>query len=399
MTNHASDFAGFYWYQWFVPLVTWGSLAGCFLGPLLDPSAWIVFVRLFMVMYLALGATHTWRLCCAMGETMKVIVASKKRAEAGKEAGHHHDVPVGLVEAGVDDMESLMPMFGTRTFYHVFIIPNYQEPMELLQRTLEQLSKHKGARTRYMVVLAMEEAEEGHRQKASLLKDQFGGLFLNMFDTSHVKSEDDMGVAANSNWAIRHVVGKLTGMGFSLEEIVITKIDSDAEVPPLYVDVLDQALQAEENPHMVVFAPPVLFERNSDDVPDPTRVMDFVWSALSWQLLCNRDDVGFPISNYSLSLKLLQDIDYLDTNAFAIAEDVHLYLKAFFKTRGQAKLRSVMVPLNMVCVKTQDGGWIEDVKARAIQAERHFQVKTCLVQYPLSTHGNHRCISRLFCQE
>jgi hypothetical protein len=50
-------------------------------------------------------------------------------------------------------------------------------------------------------------------------------------------------------------------------------------------------------------------------------------------------------------------------------------LKAFFKTHGRARLHAVFVPFNMVCVKTDEGTWLKDVMARAIQAERHWQVR------------------------
>jgi hypothetical protein len=94
------------------------------------------------------------------------------------------------------------------------------------------------------------------------------------------------------------------------------------------VEVLEQGLQAADNPHLLVVGSPTLYERNCYDVPDPTRVIDFNWSAMHWQQLCNSDHVGFPISNWSISMKLLHDIDYLDTNSYAIAEDAHLFLKA-----------------------------------------------------------------------
>mmetsp|Transcript_15463 Transcript_15463/g.43281 ORF Transcript_15463/g.43281 Transcript_15463/m.43281 type:complete len:541 (-) Transcript_15463:9-1631(-) len=370
MTNHAQDFSGFYVFQLPVPLAVWGSLAGCVLGPLYAPAAWIAWVRIFMLAYCIIAAGHNWRLYAALGQIYSVVALSKKRSEAAR----RQPVPeLGEGEEQSSDGEQLRPFFSSKTFNHLFIIPNFHEPLELLQSTLEHLSTHPQASGRYLVCLAMEAAEEGHKHKAAQLIDQFRGSFLHMFDTSHVKSTDDLGVAANTSWAMRQSVELLTQSGYDLREIVVTKIDADAEVPKLYIDLLDQGLQAATDPHLLVFASPVLFERNCYDVPDATRVMDFMWSAMSTQNLAGSDGVGFPVSNYSVSLKLLQDIDFLDTNSYAIAEDAHLFLKAFFKTQGRATIHTVMVPFNMFCVKTDEGTWWKDIIARATQAERHFQ--------------------------
>eukprot|EP00873_Tetraselmis_striata_P045994 jgi/Tetstr1/466258/TSEL_010814.t1 len=376
MTNHASDFEGFYWYQWAVPLATWGALAGCVAGPLYAPGTWLLGVRTFMVGYLCLAAGHTWRLYCALGAvSSNVAMARKRAADLGAADGGAQ----GAAEAGVgrrrgeDSGDDCHPLLSNQTYYHMFVIPNYHEPLELLRRTLAHLAAHPAARTRYIVVPAMEAHEAGHERKAAALVEEFAGAFHLVLSTAHVKAKDEMGVAANTNWALRHAAAKLVASGYRLEEVIATKIDADAEVPQLYVEVLEQGLQAEENPHLLVFGSPTLYERNCYDVPHPTRVIDFNWSAMHWQQLCNSEGVGFPISNYSVSLKLLEDIDYLDTNALAIAEDAHLFLKAFFKTQGRARLHAIFVPFNMVCVKTDEGTWAKDVWARAVQAERHWQ--------------------------
>ena len=55
--------------------------------------------------------------------------------------------------------------------HHVVIIPNYKEPMHILQRTLDHLSKQRDARRNMTIVLAMEAAEQA---AANAMQ---GGLF------------------------------------------------------------------------------------------------------------------------------------------------------------------------------------------------------------------------------
>ena len=130
-----------------------------------------------------------------------------------------------------------------------------------------------------------------------------------------------------------------------------------------------------------MYAAPILFERNAYDVPVFTRVHDFMWSgeaifpcyvlmhstcfhdiplaclactlaylfsesesavlcvcaAMAMQNLGSPMQLGFPISNYTMSLSLLERIDFWDTTEDAIGEDFHMFVKAYFKTHGQVR--------------------------------------------------------------
>ena len=56
---------------------------------------------------------------------------------------------------------------------------------------------------------------------------------------------------------------------------------------------------------------------------------------MAMQNLGSPMQLGFPISNYTMSLALLERIDFWDTTEDAIGEDFHMFVKAYFKTNGQ----------------------------------------------------------------
>lgn len=56
---------------------------------------------------------------------------------------------------------------------------------------------------------------------------------------------------------------------------------------------------------------------------------------MAMQNLASTMQLGFPISNYTMSLSLLERIEFWDTNEDAIGEDFHMFVKAYFKTEGQ----------------------------------------------------------------
>ena len=62
-----------------------------------------------------------------------------------------------------------------------------------------------------------------------------------------------------------------------------------------------------------------------------------VCAAMAMQNLASPMQLGFPISNYTMSLSLLERIDFWDTTEDAIGEDFHMFVKAYFKTHGQVR--------------------------------------------------------------
>lgn len=53
-----ADFEGLYWYKLFIPCFTWGSILGTFLGPLLFPTQWFLFVAAFMIVFVLVSISQ-----------------------------------------------------------------------------------------------------------------------------------------------------------------------------------------------------------------------------------------------------------------------------------------------------------------------------------------------------
>jgi len=108
------------------------------------------------------------------------------------------------------------------------------------------------------------------------------------------------------------------------------------------------------------------------DVPIFTRVYDIMHSYVHCSNLFSFAGLSFPLSNYTLSYKLIKSIGFWDTCADAIGEDFHTTQKAYWKTGGNITTLPIYVPFNQVNIATGNG-YFEDVLARFWQAERHAQ--------------------------
>jgi hypothetical protein len=98
---------------------------------------------------------------------------------------------------------------------------------------------------------------------------------------------------------------------------------------------------------------------------------DITWAALVMSNLSHSDGLCVPCSNYSLSFILAERVGYWDVDADAIGEDMHMWLKCFFKTDGHARTAPIFVPINLTNVQCE--GYAANIYARYVQAKRHFQ--------------------------
>ncbi|CAL5225244.1 g8034 [Coccomyxa viridis] len=379
-----ADFRGLYFYKLLIPAFTWGSILGTFLGPFFFPAAWFLFVAAFMVVFVLVSLSQLWRMLGMISRIQQTIARSvpvtkavvdecEQRQRCWRGFSRKKVLQAGSLEAGTaanGDAGKQIALDISVPFLHAFVIPNYKEPMSVLKSTLQQLADHKTAVDRYLIVLAMEVAEDGHEAKAQKLSEDFKGRFKHILWTSHRQKLGEMrGKASNVDWAAREAAKEFKRLSLDTERIMLTNMDADAQVPALYVQEVDRAAAAAEDPHLLVYAAPILFERNAYDVPVFTRVHDFMWSAMAMQNLGSPMQLGFPISNYTMSLALLERIDFWDTSEDAIGEDFHMFVKAYFKTHGQVRLAAIPSPVNML--NLQAGGYWETIRARMVQAERH----------------------------
>lgn len=116
--------------------------------------------------------------------------------------------------------------------------------------------------------------------------------------------------------------------------------------------------------------PPIFFSRNCFEVPAAVRVTDITWSALVMSNLSSGRGIAFPCSTYSLTMILAEKVGYWDTDADAVGEDLHMWLKCFFKTEGLARSVPIFVPINLTNVQTN--GYLANLNARYVQAKRHY---------------------------
>jgi len=248
-------------------------------------------------------------------------------------------------------------------YKHLIIIPNYKESIQTLKATIRTLGDHLLAQ-QYIVCLAMEESEEKHKTKALMLITEFEDKFEHMLYTVHPqKVEGEMaGKASNVNYAARQCYSM-----FKEDNIIVTISDADTIFNQRYFLDMDAAMS--EDDKNIMFAPPVLFNRNSLNVPSVVRITDIQWCCFAYATFGIYDGIGFPMSVYSLPMELAHRVDFWDTCASAIGEDMHMFLKCFFSTHGDLSVKTIPFPVSQTNVEGDT--FVDTIYERYTQANRH----------------------------
>lgn len=130
-----------------------------------------------------------------------------------------------------------------------------------------------------------------------------------------------------------------------------------------------------ETASTTLYAAPIIFDRNSNNVSAFVRVADVLWCAAGMSGLYKGSVIAPPTSVYSLPLELVDRVGGWDCDSDAIGEDLHMFIKCFFALNGHLTCRTVLSPVSQTNVSGGGKGGIrgalKDVKARYSQALRH----------------------------
>ena len=238
--------------------------------------------------------------------------------------------------------------------HHVIIIPNYKEPVEILDRTLESLAVQDQAQSRLTVVLAMEEREPGARAKAETLRTRYSGRFAHLLITVHPADlpGEVVGKGSNQAWAARQAKQELVDrLGMSLEWMTVTSCDADSVLHPDYYAALTRLFAEDPERRYRFWYAPISYGNNTFSTVGPIRLMALFSNGLRLGQLANPLEAAFPVSVYSLSFQMAHEAGYWDPAV--ISEDWHMYLRCIFATQGKASLRPIYLPTSVDVVS----GW------------------------------------------
>jgi cellulose synthase/poly-beta-1,6-N-acetylglucosamine synthase-like glycosyltransferase len=307
-------------------MLSWATLVFCFVGFVVAPRLFLNVARvvaMYMMVRLIVFAIFY------LAGLVKIRIAEKQAS--------------GSPYPGLSSDE----ISRHKAIHHLVVLPNFNEPEEILIRTLQSLTVQADARHNLTVVLGMEEREPGARDKAEAVLAMYKGSFYRLMATFHPSNlpGEAPGKGTNETWAVRCAREELVHrLGIPLNQIVVTAIDSDSILHPHYFAELTRQFAADPRRYSLVWQAPILLDNDIWYTSGVIRLLTFFSNAISTGDYVNPWEARFPYSTYSISLKLLEEVNFWDPTV--IAEDVNIFMRAFFTKGGRTFIRRIYLPIH-----------------------------------------------------
>jgi hypothetical protein len=148
---------------------------------------------------------------------------------------------------------------------------------------------------------------------------------------------------------------------------VVTTQDADTLWHPMHFLALTYWFAVTPERSLRFWQAPIRYHTNIWDISPLLRIVNAYATALELAYLAAPWWIPMPMSSYSLSLKLLDSSGYWDPDV--IADEWHMFIKAYFVREGAVVLDRIFLPFSATAV-TGDTLW-QSIKNRYQQTLRH----------------------------
>ena len=176
----------------------------------------------------------------------------------------------------------------------------------------------------------MEEAEglTAHTRAQRIIED-YTQKFASMEATYHILAAHEVrGKASNENYAGRIIAQRVAQEHLDSAKVIVTTSDADSVFDRQYIAYLTYAYHLDPNRNYHFYWSPLLLYGNYWDLNFFIRIQTTISSILRLGFLAEEQNL-IQISTYSMSLWLLQEVNFWDADI--IPEDWHIFLQAFVK--------------------------------------------------------------------
>lgn len=227
--------------------------------------------------------------------------------------------------------------------FHVIVIPEYKEPLSVLEDTFKNLLLQDYPLKQVMVVLATEETDDQADETSAVLKNKYEHHFKAFWITKHPLLPGEFkGKSSNMAWAGKFVSQKLKELDIDPKMVTITSCDADVLLHPKYFSYLTNSYLKDPEREFHFYQPAILFYSNIWRIPLPGRVVNTIASIFNLSLLPQEDRL-INFSTYSLSFATVEKVGYWGVDV--IPEDYHLFFKTYFALGEKVKTKAIYLPV------------------------------------------------------
>ena len=223
------------------------------------------------------------------------------------------------------------------SIHHVIIIPAYNEGKEILQPSLDALTKLEYDLKKIWVVLTVE--ERGGKEIDTISKElessyqHFFGKFFRITHPDGIPGEAKA-KGANITYAAKIVEKEIEAEGLDFKKVLISSIDSDAAMHPQLIAHFTYTFLTTSSPHQRLFQFIPLYHNNFWDAPSFSRIIAMGCSF--WSMIESTREYRLrTFACYGMSWLNLKEAEYWDVKS--IIEDGVQYWRNIFAQKSKVQ--------------------------------------------------------------
>lgn len=257
-----------------------------------------------------------------------------------------------------------------RDVYHVVVIPTVNEPMEVLDASIQAIVNAKYPLDRVMLVMAFEERSgDAGREKSALIHEKYGSTFAMLksyFHPSDIPGEIKA-KSSNMTFAMRRFREEIDAAHIPYEHVIVSAFDSDTQISKQYLGELTHKYITNPRRTHSSYQPIPVYHNNLWDVPSMARV-----SALGstfWQMIeASRPQRLITFSSHAMSMKALVEVDFWPVDV--ISEDSQIFWRSYLHYNGDYYVEPMFSTVSMDA--TAGETYWKAHRAQYIQKQRWF---------------------------
>ena len=188
------------------------------------------------------------------------------------------------------------------------------------------------------------EPEEDRNEKIKILEKKYGKIFADFFITVHeIVPGEIPGKSSNERfaaiWAKKELIDKRK---MDINYFTVTSCDADHKFHPNHFAALTYLFLDNPKRYLCFWQAAIMFYNNIWKLPALTRVPNTLGSIWNLSQLPRKDKL-INTANYSLSLKLLDEVGYWDADK--IPEDWGIFFKSYYAKNGGVEVEPIYLPL------------------------------------------------------
>jgi cellulose synthase/poly-beta-1,6-N-acetylglucosamine synthase-like glycosyltransferase len=265
-------------------------------------------------------------------------------------------------------LKELAPKDDWKDIYHLIIVPEYKEPIEILRNSVESVLKSDYPTNNLIYVLATEERDrEGAMKAAEDLGKEFGKKidFHHIMHPVGLPQDKILGKGPNITFAGKEILKYIERKKIPLENVIVTNMDADHVMDKKYLACLTYKYITDPDPLHKSFQPIPMFFNNIWDVPMLNRLI--AMGSSFWQLIVNTRPTRLRnFSAQAQSLEALKEVNFWSTET--IVEDGHQFWRTYYHYNGCHEVVPLYTPIYQDAVLGDN--FIETIKEQYLQKRR-----------------------------